>query len=92
MSQIAASVCDTDIMASVIVPEEPGIDIEAARWFMTLKFSDVQKARMEELAEKNNEGSISDGELAELESYLRVGNLLNFLKAKARVSLATVER
>jgi hypothetical protein len=92
MSHVAVPNTDADILATVIAPEEPGLDRAAAGWIMTLKFSAAQNARMEALADSSNEGTISDAERVELENYLRVGNLLNFLKAKARSSLGSAQR
>ncbi|EDX74593.1 hypothetical protein MC7420_6071 [Coleofasciculus chthonoplastes PCC 7420] len=42
---------------------------------------------MNELAEKNNRGLLSETERQDMEKYLRVGNFLNLLHAKARQSL-----
>lgn len=42
---------------------------------------------MNELAEKNGQGVLSPQEHADLEKYLRVGQFLDLLQAKARVSL-----
>ena len=44
--------------------------------------------RMNELAEKNRRGELTGTEQADLDKYLRVGNFLNLLKAKALVSLS----
>ena len=44
---------------------------------------------MNELAEKNRQGTLTESEAAEMEKYLRVGNFLNLMQAKARLTLAT---
>ena len=43
---------------------------------------------MNELAEKNRNGAITPSERALLERYVRVGNFLNLIHAKARCALA----
>ena len=42
------------------------------------------KPRVEELAEKCNQGSLTSDERAEYESYVHVNNVMTMLKAKAR--------
>lgn len=55
-----------------------------ARHILTLEFSDGDKARMHELAEKNQAGRISPGELQDLDSYIKVADLVAILQSKAR--------
>ena len=43
---------------------------------------------MNELAEKNREGTIAPSERAVFKRYVRVGNFLNVIHAKARCVLA----
>jgi len=43
--------------------------------------------RIQELLEKNNGGTIEPSERAELDKYLRVGQFLDLIQAKARLSL-----
>jgi hypothetical protein len=57
---------------------------EVARHLLSLGFSDEDKARMHELAVKNQEGRISPGELRELDGYVKAVDLLAILKLKAR--------
>jgi hypothetical protein len=47
--------------------------------------------RMHELAMKNQEGTISQTELAESDSYVTVADLLGILKSKARQRLKRAE-
>jgi hypothetical protein len=42
------------------------------------------QARIDDLADRNTEGELSSEEKAELESYIRVGNVIAILQAKAR--------
>ena len=60
---------------------------EVARSVLEWRFTDRAVDRMNALAERNNKGTISDAERAELEKYLRVGSFINLVQAKARLSL-----
>jgi hypothetical protein len=52
-----------------------------------LKFGQADRDRMHELAVKNQQGTLSAQEEAELVSYRRVGRPLDLLGAKARLAL-----
>lgn len=53
------------------------------RW----SFNDDAKLRMEELANRNDRGELTDSEREELEAYINVGQVIGILQAKARLSL-----
>src|SRR5437588_11816944 len=55
-----------------------------ARLVLKLGFSEEDKARMHKLAAKNQDGHISSAELEELDNYVKAGELLALLQAKAR--------
>ena len=80
-------ITEADIMAHVIAPGQPGLPPESARAILELKFDQTALERMHDLAEKNRVGALSEAERMEMEKYLRVGQFLNLLQAKARVSL-----
>jgi hypothetical protein len=82
---------EADILTELIHPNQPGLPPEFARIILDLKFSPVALGRMNELAEKNRLGTLTDAERGDLEKYLRVGNFLNLLQAKARLSLKDAE-
>ena len=52
------------------------------------RFNPAAVARMNELAEKNREGTIAPSKRALLERYVHVGNFLNLIHAKARCASA----
>ncbi len=60
-----------------------------ARHILTLEFSDDDKARMHELAVKNQEGRASPEELRDLDNYIKVADLVAILQSKARKFLRT---
>jgi hypothetical protein len=75
------------IWVRLIQPEEGNLAEEAARAILSLKFSDDDKRRMLDLADRNNEGMLSEVEREELENYVKVGDVVSFLHLKAKKSL-----
>jgi hypothetical protein len=75
------------IWTRVLQPEDNGLSPDAARSLLALTFSERDKARMSELAQKNQEGLLTPEERQELESYVKVGDVLSLLHLKARKSL-----
>jgi hypothetical protein len=79
---------ESEILEQVIEPDTPGMSPEAAQALLRFRFKNAAVERMNELAEKNRQGTIGPSERALLERYLRVGNFLNLIHAKARCALA----
>jgi len=52
---------------------------------LALQSSEDEKARMEDLAEKANRGTLSPDEHREYETSVRAGALISLLQAKARL-------
>ena len=63
------------------------LSAEAARELLRLRLSDSDAERVRTLSTKANAGDLSADETQELNYYLNVGRALEFLKAKARLSL-----
>ena len=61
---------------------------EKADAIASLAFSPEDEARMRELMERNNQGTLTDAERDEMEGFRRVGTLLGILQARARTALA----
>jgi hypothetical protein len=59
----------------------------AARELLRLSLASEDLTRVAELSGKANAGALTVEETQELDYYLNVGRALEFLKAKARVSL-----
>ena len=87
MTHVETTVSEADILAKVVAPDQPGLSPEAAHSILELRFNGEAESRMRELMDKNNKGTITDAERAEMEKYLRVGTFLDLIQAKARVSL-----
>jgi uncharacterized protein YnzC (UPF0291/DUF896 family) len=57
---------------------------EVAQKLVNLQANETVLARVEELADKCNEGTLTHDERAEYESYVQVNHVMTMLKAKAR--------
>ena len=60
---------------------------ESAKAVLSIKFTPEDEERMHELMERNNRGTITEREKAEMESYRRVGALVGIVQARARLQL-----
>jgi hypothetical protein len=83
----STSVSEADILAQVVSPDDPSLERELARAVLDLRFQDEAQARIRELLDKNNRGTISESERGLLDKYLRVGQFIDLLQAKARLTL-----
>jgi uncharacterized protein YnzC (UPF0291/DUF896 family) len=81
------SITEADILSQVVAPDRADLPPELAQSILDLKFSHAAVDRMNELADKNNRGILSDAEREEMEKYMRVGSFLDLMQAKARLSL-----
>lgn len=87
MSNSSPTLTEADILAEVVAPDEPSLSREFARAVLSVRFNDAATNRIRELLQKNNAGTIASAEKADLEKYLRVGQFLDLMQAKARLSL-----
>lgn len=78
---------ESEILSRVIAPQNGNLTGQVAEALLGLQFPKDDTSRMNELAEKNRRGEITESELDEMERYSRVGNLINLLQSKARRSL-----
>jgi hypothetical protein len=88
MSDDVSTDTEVEILEQVIDPHTAGMSPEAAKALLGLRFNEAAVARINALAEKNRQGTLSGAERALLERYQRVGNFLNLVHAKARCALA----
>jgi hypothetical protein len=75
------------IVGRLIKPDRGDFSPEAARELLGLQFGDDDKARMQELSLKAQDGTLSEAEQVDIENYRRVGYWLGILWSKARLSL-----
>lgn len=60
-----------------------------ARYLLNLGFTEEDKARMHDLAVRNQRDALSESERQELFAYAKAGTVLSILKVKARRVLGT---
>lgn len=76
------------IWERAIQPARKTLDVAAARGLLGIKLSKRDIDRADALAARAAQGKLTQAESLELESYRSVGTALEFLKSKARRSLA----
>jgi hypothetical protein len=89
-SILPESQIDVDILEEVVSPHSGTLKATVSKAFHSLEFSPHQHDEIHRLLDKNNEGTITTRERSRLEGYVRVGNFLNLLKAKARNSVKRI--
>lgn len=75
------------IIDSLLDPVSRCFTEETARALAELKGDEAMQRRIEELAEKANEGELTEGERRDYETYVHVGNIIAILQAKVRLRL-----
>ena len=80
-------VTETEIWGRAIRPDVGDLSAGAAREFLRLRLSESDTERVRALSAKANSGALNTEESQELDRYLNVGRTLEFIKAKARLSL-----
>jgi hypothetical protein len=85
---IASSLTESDILEKIVDPSRADLTPDAApRSLLALKFDRKTTSAIRKLLRKNNQGAITADERLALEKYLRVGQFLDLIHAKARLSL-----
>jgi hypothetical protein len=79
------------ILERAITADNESWSPEAARAILAFRLADADMRRADELAAKARGGAITDEDRQQLENYLRVGRLVEFMKAKALLSLKTLD-
>lgn len=87
MNSSSHTLTEADILAEVVAPDRPTLSEEFARAVLSVQFNDRATNRIRELLQKNNAGTITTVEKSDLEKYIRVGQFLDLMQAKARLSL-----
>ena len=82
-----APLTEADILGHVIAPMTANLPPEAARALLSFSFDRPTTNRIRHLLRRNNHGNITADERIDLEKYLRVGQFLDLLHAKAKSPL-----
>ncbi len=83
----ALPISEADILARVISPGLGNLTPEMAESFLSFRFDRTTTKEIRDLLRKNNRGAISGEERIALDKFLRVGQFLDLMHAKARLSL-----
>jgi hypothetical protein len=80
----AATDYEVSILARVLGNDQDELPPAMARYLLGLGFSQRDKERLHELAVRNQDDALSNGEKGELVAYAKAGTVLSILKSKAR--------
>jgi hypothetical protein len=83
-----SSMTTAEYLDRLLDPLSRCLNPEAAERLVQLRADPQLQARIDELAGKCNEGDLTEEERVEYEAYVRTGNLIAILQAKARRLLA----
>ena len=72
------------IWARLIAMPKVAIAPDAARYFLSMSFGEADHARMQDLMDKSNEGTLTVDEATELDGYVNVANVLAVMHSRAR--------
>ena len=82
---------EVEILSRLVSPSEPSLDRQFANWVLGIRFDEETQVRIRDLLERNNNGELTAAERELLEKYLRVGQFVDLLHAKARLTIAASE-
>ena len=78
----------SDLLDRMLDPFGRALSPEAARQLADLRADPASQRRMDELAERGNEGTLTPDERAEYEAYVTAATLIAVLQSKARAVLS----
>jgi hypothetical protein len=78
---------ESAIWGRLLGPASTILSPEVARAILQIDFPQSDKDRMHELAKKARQGTLTQQEQDEIDSYGRIGSFLSIMKSKARVVL-----
>jgi hypothetical protein len=79
---------DAPVLDRILEPVTRSLNPEAARSLLNVRADAGARARVAELAEKCNAGTMSEDERAEYEMYIWAGKIVALFQAQAKVLLA----
>jgi hypothetical protein len=91
-SQVITSNTEAAILARVIEADQGAVTPDVARYLLSMQLPRTDKDRVDELSAKARDGSLTEGETAELDSYLHIGRLLAVMQSRARRLLKNADR
>jgi hypothetical protein len=85
---VRTPITEAEILERIVASKKGNLKPETARSFLEFQLPGREVARIRRLLRKNNAGSITAAERIARESYIRIGQFLDLLHAKARLSLS----
>jgi hypothetical protein len=83
-SQVISPNTEAAILTRIIQLGQRELTSDAARYLLSMQLPSSDEDRVNELSAKARAGSLTEAETQELDSYLRIGNLLAVMQSKAR--------
>ena len=88
MSQLQSSHHQPDILSQLLEPVGQMMPVDFAQKLAAMRASPEVQARIDELADRSNEGVLTDKERADYEAYVDAIDVISILQAQARAVLA----
>jgi hypothetical protein len=82
------SASDTAVLDKILEPLASAMTPEVAQCLVGLRAYAETQALIDNLGDKANEGTLTEAERRQYETYVRAGTLVSILQAKARKLLA----
>lgn len=92
MPSLPVETFDTAILTRAISSIQKSLPPEIAEEILQWDFPPEDKQRMAELSAKARAGELSTDEEAQIDSYVRVGHIINLMQAKARLAIKQAAR
>lgn len=77
----------SDVISRLVDAERSELAPAVAQALLGWRFAPQDLARMEDLSERRNQGTLAPEELDELQFYDNLGTLVDILQARARLAL-----
>jgi hypothetical protein len=88
MSQLRSTHHQLDILSQLLEPVAQMMPVDFAQKLAALRASPEIQARIDELADRSNEGLLTEKERADYEAYVDAIDVISILQAQARVVIA----
>jgi len=86
-TQLLNPTSEAEIWARLLRAIKRPLSAETAEYLLSVTFQASDQERMEELAERSQDGTLTDQEGAEFDCYLHIANFLAVMHSKARSAL-----
>lgn len=79
---------DTIVLDKILAPLASALTPELAQRIISLRADTETQALVDQLGDKANEGTLTDAERRQYDTYVRAGTLISILQAKAKKLLS----